>query len=120
MDLFNPYYGIELGIHPLFAGGAFTFNGFCGIEKDFLSLESSLSHFRTTKISNGDKGYNGPYRQNLLNLKLGFQINKIRLKVGTSFLLKENIPQGQERIDLLDFGKINDTVYGIEIQFKIK
>jgi len=120
LDSFNPYYGIELGIHPLFVAGAFTFSGICGIEKGFLSLETSLSHFRTTKYSDGDKGYKGPYSQNLLNLKLGFQIGKVRLKVGTSFLLNENIPLGQERIDLLDLGKINGTVYGIEIQFKIK
>ncbi len=116
MDLFKPYYGIELGFHPLFAGDAFTFSGLCGIEKGFLSLETSLSHFIAIEISD----HNEPYRQNLLNLKLGFQISKIRLKVGTSFLLNEHIPQGQARIGLLDIGKINGTIYGIEIQFKIE
>lgn len=120
IDLFTPYYGIELGLHAGFVGGYGSLSGIVGIEKNVFSLESSISHFRTTKINDGYNGYNGPFSQNLLNLKLGFKISKVKLKVGTSFLLNENIPQGQEKIDLLDLGKINKTIYGIEIQFKIK
>ena len=119
-DFVNPYYGIELGLHAGLVGGYGSISGIVGIEKNIFSLETSVSHFRTTKISDGDNGYNGPFSQNLLNLKLGFQISKVRLKVGTSFLLNETIPQGQEKIDLLDLGRINETIYGIEIQFKIK
>ena len=94
-------------------------SGILGIEKNVYSLETSLSHFMTTKISDGEGGFNGPYSQDLINLKIGFQIKKVRLKVGTSFLLNENIPQGQDRIPLLDIGKINGTIFGIEVQFKI-
>lgn len=119
-DFVNPYYGIELGLHAGFVGGYGSLSGIVGIEKNIFSLETSVSHFRTTRISDGDDGYNGPFSQNLLNLKLGFQISNVRLKVGTSFLLNENIPQGKERIDLIDLGKINETIYGIEIQFNIK
>jgi hypothetical protein len=115
----NPYYGIEFGLHTGFVGGYGSLSGIFGIEKNIYSIETSASHFRTTKISDGEGGYSGPYSQNLINLKLGIQIKKVRLKVGTSFLLNENIPQGQERIDLLDLGKINGTIYGIELQLKI-
>ena len=116
----NPYYGIELGLHAGFVGGYGSLSGIVGIEKDIYSIETSASHFRTTKISDGEGGYNGPYSQNLINLKFGIQIKKVRLKVGTSFLLNENVPLEQERIPLLDFGKINGIIYGIELQFKIK
>lgn len=119
-DFITPYYGIELGLHAGFVGGYGSLSGIIGVERNIISFETSVSHFRTTKISDGDNSYNGPFSQNLLNLKLGFQISKVRLKVGTSFLLNEKIPQGQERIGLLDLGKINGTIYGIEIQFKIK
>lgn len=119
-DFITPYYGIELGLHTGFVGGYGSLSGIVGIEKNVFSVESSISHFRTTKMSDGDNDYNGPFGQNLLNLKLGFQINKVRLKFGTSFLLNENIPQRQDRIDLLDLGKIKEIIYGIEIQFKIK
>lgn len=120
LKLINPYYGIEFGIHPLLVGGAFSFSGIFGIKKSIFNLETSISHFRTTKIRIGKDSINGPFSQNLLNLKFGIQIKKITLKVGTSFLLNEHIPQGQERIPLLDIGKINGTIYGIELQFKIE
>lgn len=120
LSLVNPYYGIELGVHPLFVAGAFTFSGICGIEKGIFNLETSLSHYRTTKVRGGQSGFNGPFSQDLFNIKFGVQIMKIKLKVGTSFLLNENILQGQERISLLDIGKINGTIYGIELQIKIE
>lgn len=116
-----PYYGIEFGLHGGFVGGYGSVSGIVGVEKNIISLETSLSHFRTTKIPDRDNGgNNGPFSQNLLNLKLGFQINKVRLKAGTSFLLNEKVPQGEERIGLVDLGKINRRIYGIEIQFKLK
>ena len=118
-NFINPYYGLELGLHAGFVGGYGSVSGILGIEKNVYSLETSLSHFMTTKISDGEGGFNGPYSQDLINLKIGFQIKKVRLKVGTSFLLNENIPQGQDRIPLLDIGKINGTIFGIEVQFKI-
>jgi len=120
LSLFNPYYGIELGVHPLFVAGAFSFSGVFGIEKSIFNIETSVSHFRTTKIRNGQNGFSGPFSQNLFNLKFGIQIKKVKLKIGTSFLLNENIPQGQKRISLLDIGKINGILCGIELQFKIK
>lgn len=120
LSFINPYYGVELGIHPFMVAGAFTFSGVCGVEKGIFNLEASITHFRTTKIRDGDNGYKGPFSRNLLNLKLGIQISEVRLKIGTSFLINENIPQRQERIDLLDMGKINGRIYGIELQFKIK
>lgn len=119
-NFINPYYGIEFGLHTGFVGLYGSLSGIVGIERDIYSIETSASHFRTTKISDGEGGFNGPYSQNLINLKFGIQIKKVKLKVGTSFLLNENVPPEQERIPLLDFGKINGIIYGIEIQFKIK
>ncbi len=116
----KPYYGAELGIHPLFITGAFTFSGILGVEKGLFNLETSYSYFRTTKVKDDEYGYTGPFAQNLLNLKFGFQLKTIRIKVGTSFLINEHIPTDQERISLLDIGKINNTIYGLELQFKIK
>lgn len=120
LKLFNPYYGFEFGVHPLLIAGSFSVSGICGLEKSFIILETSVSHYRTNKISDGEDGYMGPFSQNLLNTKLGIRIKGVKLKIGTSFLLNENIPQGQERIPLLDVGKINGNIYGIELQFKIK
>lgn len=120
LNLVSPYYGIELGVHPLFIAGAFTFSGVCGVEKGIFNLETSLSHYRTTRVKDGQDGYNGPYSQNLLNVKVGVQIMKVKLKLGTSFLLDEKIPRGQERVSLLDIGKINGTIYGIELQIRVK
>jgi len=120
LNLFNPYYGIEFGVLPLFTDAAYSFSGICGIEKGIFNLETSLSHFRTTKMRDGQNGLKGPFSQNLFNVKFGVQILKVKLKVGTSFLLNENIPTGQERIPLLDIGKINGTIYGIELQIPIK
>ena len=120
LNLINPYYGVEFGIHPLMIAGAFTFSGVCGVEKSIFNLETSISHFRTTKISDGEDSFIGPFSQNSLNLKLGIQIKKVGVKIGTSFLINENIPQGQERISLLDIGKINGNIYGIELLIKIK
>lgn len=120
LNLVSPYYGIELGVHPLFIAGAFTFSGVCGVEKGIFNLETSLSHYRTTRVKDGQDGYNGPYSQDLLNVKVGVQIMKVKLKLGTSFLLDEKIPRGQERVSLLDMGKINGTIYGIELQIRVK
>lgn len=114
----TPYYGIELGLHAGLVGGYGSLSGIVGIEKNIICIETSVSHFRTTKISDGVNSYIGPFSQNLLNLKFGFRISKVRLKVGTSFLLNENLLQGQERIGLIDLGKINGTIYSIEIQIK--
>ncbi len=70
---FTPYYGVAFGVHPLFIAGAYTFSAVGGIEKGFLSFETSLSHFRTTRVYiDEEEGYKGPYSQNLMNLKLGF------------------------------------------------
>lgn len=120
LNLFNPYYGVELGIHPYLIGGAFTFSGLCGIEKNIFNIESSFSHFRTIKIKNGENSFIGPFSQNSLNLKFGIRIKKIGIKIGTSFLVNENIPQGQEKISVLDIGKINNNTYGIEFLINLK
>ena len=120
LKFLNPYYGLEAGIHPLFVSAAFTFSGVCGIEKGIFNLETSLSHFRTTKINDGNGGLKGPYSQNSFNLKLGIRIKKIYIKIGRSFLLNENVPVGQDRISLFDIGEINGKVYGVEVQYVLE
>lgn len=117
---FKPCYGLELGFHPLLVFSAYTFSAIGGVERGFLSLESSFSHFRTTKIPVDNDSFNGLFSQNAINLKLGFQVYNARLKLGTSFVLNENIPAGQERIEFLDIGLVNGTIFGVELQFKIK
>jgi hypothetical protein len=117
LKFLNPYYGLEAGIHPLLVSAAFTFSGVCGVEKGIFNLETSLSHFRTTKINDGNGGLKGPYSQNSFNLKLGIRIKKIYLKIGRSFLLNENVPVGQDRIPLFGIGEINGKVYGVEVQY---
>ncbi len=116
----NPYYGVEFGLHPLMIAVAYTFSAVCGIEKDIFNIETSFCHYRTSKINNGKDNFIGPFSQNSLNLKLGIQIKKIGIKIGTSFLINENIPNEQKRIPLLDIGKINGNIYGIELLFRIK
>ena len=119
LEGFSPYYGLEAGILPMFTFGAFSFSAIGGFEKGMFSIETSLSHFRTTRISDNMGGHKGPFSQNLLNLKLGVQLWEVRLKFGVSFLLKENIPNGDEPIPLLKIGEINDIIFGIEIQFQL-
>lgn len=118
-NFFKPYYGVELGVHPLFIAGAFTFTAMSGVEFKNIQIESSISHFRTTKVSDPDGGQNGPYAQNLLNLKLGYNISRFSIKVGTSFPINDNLPKGDERIPLFDLGVINGQIYGIELQYRI-
>lgn len=117
--ILKPYYGLELGFHPLFVAGAFTFAGVTGVELNSFNLESSLCHFRTTKVNDGNGEYSGPFIQNSFNLKLGYSIKKFTLKVGMSFLIDKSIPEGDERIPLIDFGKINNHIFGLELQFRI-
>lgn len=49
--LLEPYYGIEIGVPPLFVAGAFTFSALTGCEIKNFQLETSLSHFRTTDLN---------------------------------------------------------------------
>ena len=118
-NIVQPYYGIELGFHPLFISAAFTLAGVAGVEINSFHLEASISHFRTTKMNDGDDGYKGPFAQNAINLKLGYSVKRVTLKVGTSFLISESIPQGDERIPLLDIAMINGQIFGIELQFRM-
>lgn len=119
LNSLSPYYGSEAGFHPLFIASAYTLSGIIGIEKGVVSLETSTSYFRTTKIHNEEKGYNGYFSQTMLNFKLGFNIKKSKIKIGISSLLNEDISSNQTRIPLLDIGKLNGTTYGIEFQSRI-
>jgi hypothetical protein len=116
----NPYYGLELGLHAGFVAEYGSLSAIVGVEKNIFNLETSVSHFRTTKIRDVNGGFNGPFSQNLLNLKFGVRIKNLRIKVGTSILLNESVPQGQERIPLLDIGKINNNIWGIELQINLR
>jgi len=115
-----PYYGLELGIHGNLVSASGSISGIIGIEKSIFRLESSLSHFRTSKIRIDENEINGPFSQNLINIKLGIKVKNVVLKIGRSFLLNEYIPNGQKRIPLLDIGKINNKIYGIELQIILK
>ncbi len=117
---FNPYYGVELGFHPLMIAGAYTLGVVSGIEKNIFIMETSFSHYRTTLIPKEKDTFIGPFSQNSVNLKVGIMYKKIGLKVGTSFIINENIPKGEEKPGLLDIGKINGNIYGIELIIKIK
>lgn len=117
--LLKPYYGIELGIHPLFVAGAFTFSALSGCEVKNFQLETSLTHFRTTSIGDPDGGHKGPYMQNLLNFKIGYIINRVSIKLGTSFTINDNLPEGEDRLPLFDLGSINNQIYGIEFQYRM-
>lgn len=113
----KPYYGLGLGLH----GALITWYGsasiFSGIEKGIFDFETGFTHFRTGKVRISDSVTNGPVSQNLASLKLGIRIGKIRLKLVRSFVLSENIPAGQERSKWLDIGKINNAIWGIELQY---
>lgn len=117
--LLKPYYGIEIGVHPLFVAGAFTFSALTGCEIKNFQLETSLTHFRTTSIAGADGGQKGPYMQNLFNFKIGYIINRISIKIGTSFTINENISKGEERLPLFDLGMINNHIYGVEFQYRM-
>lgn len=117
--IIKPYYGAAIGLHPNLISAAFTFAGIGGIEVKQFSIESSISHFRTTRISDGLDGFKGPYAQNAFNLKIGYTIKRFTLKLGRSFLISEHFPEGDERIGILDIGKINGQTFGIELQWRI-
>ncbi len=114
------YYGAALGLHVLHNAGYGSVSSIVGVERKYLSLETSFSHFRTTKINDGNNGFRGPYVQNLLNSKLGIRIKNVKLKIGISYLISENISKGKERIPLIDLGKLNSNFfYGLELQIPI-
>jgi len=112
----NIYYGGGLGLHLALISGYGSISGITGIEKSIFNLESSISHFRTTKIPDGNGGLRGSFSQNLVSLKFGLKIKRVRLNLVRSFILSEKIPLGQDRIPLLDIGNINNKIWGIEIQ----
>jgi len=118
-DKMKFYYGMGLGIHGGFVAGYGSLSGIIGIERRFLEVASSISHFRTTKINIDGNEINGPFSQNLFNLKFGIRIAKVKVKIVRSFLINEKVPIGQKRISLLDLGKINGKIWGIEIQLKL-
>ncbi|HYF02363.1 MAG TPA: hypothetical protein VEC36_03230 [Patescibacteria group bacterium] len=107
----TPYYGAEIGPHMTFSFIPWygSISAIAGIEKSFFSTETSLSHF---VIINA-------HSQTLWNLKVGFGIEQGRIKIGRSFLLQESGPTGEERNSLLDAGKINGQIWGIELQFRL-
>lgn len=64
-------------------------------------------------------GQNGPFFQNMANLKLGYSIHRFTLKLGASFILSDNLPIGENRLPLFDLGLIDNQIFGIEVQFRI-
>lgn len=116
----NFYYGGGLGLHALFLGPYGSISGALGVEKNTFDLETSISHFRIAKAKRENNEREGPFSQNLFNLKLGMRIKTVRVKVGTSFILGENSPLGQEPPPLLNFGKIGNNIWSIELQLKLK
>lgn len=111
------YYGAGLGVHGGFVSVYGSLSAMAGIERRFLDLETSISHFRTSRINVDDNDVRGPFSQNLFNLKLGVIIKNVKLRIVRSFVINEGIPTGQEKIPLLDIGKINGNIWGIELQF---
>jgi hypothetical protein len=118
-DGLNPYYGIELGVVPLFVAGAFTSSIIGGVELRQFRLESSISYFRTTKSRNADQALTGPFAESLFNLKIGYTIQFVTLKLGTSFLIAQNQAVQDQGIPLFDIAYINGQLFGIELQFSM-
>lgn len=111
----NIYYGLGVGMHVHFLGGWGTLNGFCGIEKKRLDLESSYSYLWISEIKRTDKPSMGPCNQNLINLKIGYKFKYSKLRFVTSYVISEMTPNGHERNPLLDVGRINDNfILGLE------
>ena len=118
-DLLNPYYGVELGLHALFVTGAYSMAVVCGTEISIFKFESTLSYFGIFKIAGSeDMAAIGPFNQASVNFKLGAKILGFIVKLGISFPIHEYIPVGQERAPILDVGKINGTIFGVEICFQ--
>jgi len=112
----NFYYGGSLGIHGAFVTGYGSLSAITGIEYKKLDFNTSISHFKSLKAKIDETESIGPFSQNLINLKVGLRINKFRIRIGTSILLNENAPLNQDRIPLLDLGKIADKLWLIEFQ----
>ncbi|MEL7124543.1 MAG: hypothetical protein AAFO07_34235 [Bacteroidota bacterium] len=119
-DFLDLYYGLGIGLHVHFQGGFGTFNGIVGVEKKWLSVEGSISHFWTTKIIIDQDREVGPFYQNLVNLKLGYKIGNVKVRLGTSFLLSEGIPDGQTAARFINIGKIDRRIYGIDFTAPLK
>lgn len=112
----NYYYGVEGGIYPLFIAGSGSLGVLYGMELNGLNLETTLSHFRTTKINDGVNNYIGPFSQNLASLKIGFRYANFGIKAVSTFAVNESVPSGQERPPLLDIGRVNNLMLGVEAQ----
>ncbi len=112
----NQYYGVEGGFYPLFVAGCGSIGVLYGVELNALNLETTLTHFRTTKFNDGANNYTRPFSQNLASLKMGFRIYNFRLKAVCAFALSESVPGGQERVSILDIGRVNNLFLGVEAQ----
>ena len=114
------YYGGSVGLHPLLITGMVTATALFGTEFKKIDLEGSVSQLRVFKIPERDGiETKGPFGQSLLNFKIGYRIKKVRIRLGYSWILAEQIPKEQERIPLLDIGKIGGNLYGLEVVFDL-
>ena len=116
----NLYYGGSFGIHSAFVTGYGAISAVGGLEYKRLDFSSSISHLRILKARIDENDSIGPFSQNLINLKLGIRVKEIRFRIGTSMVLNENTTIGEERSGLLDFGKIGNRIFLIEIQTILK
>ena len=112
LEQINWYYGLAGGAQALLITGVYNFRAYTGIAYRSLDVESSVGRYYAPKVAvdEMDPG-TGPMRQDLLNFKLGVRIQRVRLRLGTSFVLGENYPDGQANEGLLPIGRINGRIY---------
>lgn len=109
---FSPYYGVEVGMMPLFVTASHCFSVILGAERGIFSTETSVSHFTFSLPKE-------TINQNLVNWKFGVQIKKVKLKFGVSYIFSEK-NASEEKSSLLKIGKINhNIIWCAELQFRI-
>ena len=116
---FETYYSIEGSawiIHALFM----SLDCLCGVKKNIFTFDSSVGIWWYPKLKNedGSEGL-GPYFRTTLNPKIGFKFKGVWLKAGSSVYLHRNYSNEQEKLGILDIGKIGNMYFNFEILIKI-
>jgi len=112
----KPYYGVEAGGYPLLVTVAYSVAAVSGLEWSFLNLETSFSFFQSRGTNDGN-GLVGPFSETAFNLKLGFRIARMRLKLGSTFVLNQVGPAGVAFPPLFDIGRYQGQIFGLELEY---
>ena len=107
-------YGLSGGAHVLFITSCYNARFYGATTYKNLTLEASAGRYWYPALAADDMNpINDLITQTLANIKFGVRAQRMRLRVGTSFVLTERVSLGDEGKGLLDFGEIGGRIYSL-------